>query len=227
MSVSKYMVWLAAGLILLLSAPCLAKHPADGHPIDGAWMDCWGYPAAELSYDDITFMDKSVYPDFDSLSQLEQYMIMGVKSSERRADAGLPPWSTTISTWAMKYYDAYGEIPEVLTPDVVRTIPGYESYKDEWLEVECNPLTGEYPRLKAVEHSPGDCYLRILTEDEVDYFVENGLSYLRPSPHGHELDEYIPSLGSSERVTPVCYMRMYGYEGVLSNGFEFIAKPVS
>jgi hypothetical protein len=213
--------------LLGLSQFAVAAHPADGHPISGVWGDNWHYPPAELSYDDITFMEESEYPDFDSLSQLEQYMLMGVTSSAQRADAGMLPWSDTIFHLALQYYRAHGEIPEALTPDVIRTIPGHHRFGDECFEVERNPLTGEYPRLKAAEHSPGDCYLRVLTEDEVDYFVENGLSYLRPSPHGHELDEYIPSLGSSERVTPVCYMRMYGYDGVLSNGFKFICKPVS
>ena len=207
-----------------ISAPSLAGHPAAGHPLDGQWFDCWRYPAAEDSYNDITFMSESEYPDFLALTQLEQYMLLGVSSSDLDNGLALPPWTTTIVGWVAKYHAEYGQIPDVLTPDIIRAISGFEAYKDEYFQAELNPLTGKYPHLKAVHHSPGDLYVRERSEEEVDHFVGLGYSYLRPSRAGHELDEHWPSLGKSERVTPVFYIRMYGYDGVLSNGFKFIAK---
>jgi hypothetical protein len=220
------LVWGAISVLWLvgISSPCLAAHPAEGHPIDGQWFDCWHYPAAEDSYNEITFMPESEYPDFDSLTQLEQYMLLGVSSSDLSGSPALPPWTTTILAWVAKYYAVYGSVPDTITPDIIRSLPGFEEFEDEAFQAEFNPLTGAYPRLNATQPSPGDLYIHALSEQELRHFVTLGYTYLQPSTNGHELDVYWPSLGTSERVSPVFYIRMYGYNGVLSNGFTIIAN---
>ena len=205
---------LILGLMLVFTGFAYAKHPAEGHPVmDYWWVENCHFPPAALSINDLTFMPEDEYPDYDSLTQLELYMLFGVQSSARNANAELPPYSSTIFSWVMKYENAYGTVPDQLTPEVIRSIPGYEDIKDEWLTVERNPLTGEWPRLTAIEHSPGDFYFRALTDEEVVFFASNGFDYLLH-----------PSGGKAERTTPVFYMRMYGYDGVLSNGFKFLAQ---
>lgn len=205
---------LILGAVLMLVGTAYAKHPAEGHPVvDFSWTENCSFPDAELSINDLTFMPEEQCPDFEALTQLEQYMLFGVQSSDLNPDNELPPYKTTIIGWVAKYYNTYGVVPEQLTPEVIRSIPGKEGMKDEWLEVERNPLTGDWPLLKAAGHSPGNFYIRVLTEEEIDYFVEHGYGYLRNPPNGEN------------RSTPVFYVRMYGYNGVLSNALAFISNP--
>jgi hypothetical protein len=199
-------------LIIGLVAPAHAGHPAEGHEIEGQWNDAYRFPPAELSRGDMTFMPLDEYPDFENLTQLEKYMVFGVKSSDLRSDAGLPPYLTTIFTWVTKFYDAHGYIPEQLDLDTVRMIPGKINTPEEWLEVEKNPLTGEWPRLLEKELSPGNFYFKVLSAEDIDYFAENGYTFIK-----------YPSNGEAVMQTPVFYVRMYGHEGVLENGFKFYA----
>lgn len=200
-------------LVLAGTAHSFAKHPAEGHPVAGFWPEGAHFPAAELSIGDLTFMPEEDYPDYDNLSQLEKYMMFGVLTCDLGPELALPPYYTTITTWVFKYHAAFGTVPEQLTPEIIRSIPGCEGMQDDWLSVERNPLTGDWPRLREEEPSPGDFYMRVLTNDEINYFVSNGQQNLRH-----------PSGGAATRTTPVLYVRMYGYDGVLSNGFDFIAQ---
>ncbi len=214
----KCIAWILLASLLLLTAAevCYAAHPAAGHPIAGEWHDEWHYPDANLSLGDLTFMPREDYPVFDELTQLEQYMLLGVTSSDMSEEHGLMPWRDLIFSWVNKFYLEYAYIPEQLTPDVIRSIPGYEGYSDEMFAAERNPLTGEWPMLQAAEFSPGDLYIRPLTEDEIDYFVENGYRDLQ-NPGSWSGD------ASLVRTTPVYYSRFYGYSGVLSNGFQYMS----
>lgn len=197
---------------ILWAGAAYAKHPAEGHPIDGFWVEGSRFPSAELNQGDMTFMEEEDYPDYDALTQLEQYMMFGVKSSDLSEDKGLAPYKTTVVSLVCMFYAEYGYVPDELTPEIIRMIPGKEEKTEEQLSVERNPLTGEWTKLKVIEHSPGDFYIRALTEDEIDFFVDNGYRYLRE-----------PSNGNAERYTPVLYVRMYGYDCVLSTGFKFFA----
>jgi len=214
----KVLAWcLTAGLLLLTAVTiCYAAHPAAGHPIAGEWHDEWHYPDASLSMGDLTFMPREEYPVFDELTQLEQYMLLGVKSSARSAEHGLMPWTDQIVSWVNKFHREYGYVPEQLTPDVIRSIPGYEEYADEMFDAERNPLTGDWPRLQAAEFSPGDLYIRPLTEEEISYFAEHGEKHLR-DPGSWTGDD------SMVRISPVYYARFYGLNGVICNGFQYFS----
>jgi hypothetical protein len=206
---------IACALVLGATSVCFAKHPADGYPIAGHWVEGAKFPDSSLSIGDLTFMPESEYPDYSKLTQLEQYMMFGVTSSDLSSHDGLPPYRSTILGWVCRCYEELGYIPDQLTPDVVRTLPGYENMKDEWLSIERNPLTGAWPKLTSVRHSPGDFCFRVLTDDEINFFVSNGFQELR--------HPYSPDGGYIERYTPVFYVRMYGYDGVLGNGFSYLS----
>lgn len=161
-------------------------------------------------------MDKEEYPVWDNLTQLEQYMLMGVESSDLKSGYGLPPWSDSVFMLVNKFYLQYGYVPEQLTPDIIKMTPGCEQMADDEMAVYSNPLTGEWPLLQAKDQSVGNVYIRPLTEDEINYFVDHGETYLR------QPTEYSQA---GARTSPVYYMRVYGLQGVLLNGFYFISEP--
>jgi hypothetical protein len=152
-----------------------SAHPADSydpnnlHPSYGA---DWGYGLfSEWGINDITFTQP--YPDPSSLTPAERYIVAGATSTatDRPLSKRLHPWWRDVCAVAMNYYQE-GRLPAQLNEQMVRaTAADPDGVSQAWVDLHRSPLTGEFPRLDAREFSPGDVYMRILTEDEVQHFL--------------------------------------------------------
>jgi hypothetical protein len=208
-------------LIGMISLPLLlSAHPVHGHKahsIDHMYDEDGGLPAS-WSYGDITFTNKRA--PVALLSEEEKYMIAGASSSELRA-VGLLPWETVIFIAVDRFYEKYGYVPSVLTPDVIRSIPGKERLAEKELEEYRNPLTDEWPRLDAKTPSPGNLYVKHLSKDEMQHFAEKAINWeLEWFGHKKYMGEekgYVAADLSSE----VYYFRMYGAHGILCENFQY------
>lgn len=198
------------------------KHPVHGHKADpiisSMYLPGMGLPA-EWSIGDITFPDS--YPPLSSLTEEEKYIIVGSRSSAWRTDSGLADWAGQIYSIVSRYYEQYGKVPDVLTPEAVRSIRGLESYPEDGLCEFLNPLTDEWPRLNAVSPSPGDVYIRPLTREEMDFYSSQVPTYrdiwFRGRQYDPECDEYI----DAQLTGKVFYLRVYGWSGVILANFMY------
>jgi hypothetical protein len=206
--------------VLLAWPAVVSSHPCEDYYAN-ALPDCYGRPEisypVEWSYRDITFVE--AYPDPATLSDAEKYMLRGCSDA-----AGEPngwPWLTLVMYYARLYYSRFGALPEQLTPDVCAAAYGksVDQLPPGDLEWLVSPLTGDYPYLSAESFSPGNVYLRILTDDEMMHFASLAEWYRTAWYEG-----YIISGGEKHEVTyipPVFYIRVYGTMGVIHNALTY------
>ena len=83
-----------------------------------------------------------------------------------------------------------------------------------------SPITGELPLLSAEEFSPGNIYLRELTEDEAQQAAESD-EILRKALNGGYTDSATGEFLEITMLTGVYYYRVYGLTGVLQAGLLF------
>jgi hypothetical protein len=170
----------------------------------------YGKPGFEFSgipdCGELKFVDH--YPAQDSLTRIEKYMVSGGHTDTK----GFPAWESTIYRTAGFYYMKFGKLPDVVTPEVYRAAYGLgpDETSDE-LSVLANPLTGEWARLNQTLHSPGDFYMKVLSQAEKEYIVQ-----FRPGFRGDWLENQVNGKPIDVIIPPI-YYRMYGVSGVISN----------
>ena len=93
----------------------------------------------------------------------------------------------------------------------------------ERLERMKSPISGQYPRLDAREFSPGDFYIRPLTEDEKRHFASLSTEFeelwyegLLRNPVSGEV-RAVDLIGNT-----VLYVRVYGEYNVIHTGLHFV-----
>lgn len=208
------LVVMSALLGVIATAPALA-HPADGYP-PVPLSETYGKPGygqpEGWNIGDIYFV--SDYPDGNTLSDTEIYMLRGSQGSSY----GVPllSWEKMVCSIAKLYHLKTGQFPEQLTPDAIAAALG-EDVNDvdaQLLEELKSPITGSYPYLTEQQFSPGNLYIKALDETEKshiasqsEYFYDlwyNGICYDRLSGCWYDAD-----------VHGVYYVRLYGYTEVL------------
>jgi len=212
-------IWVRVVLVLtvvfLLGISSAAAHPGDGyppcklHPNYGG--EFYGYPDG-VFIDGVELTHK--FPDPGSLTDAEKYMIAGTESS--LWGEGLCPWWELIFVPVSAYYKEYREIPPVYSREIAEAVyANADETEPLWRELEKSPLTGEYPRLDAKEHSPGDMWIHPLTEDEIRRYTEfspdfGDIYYDHVFYNDHEGCRY-----NIELISDVFLIRVYGWNGVI------------
>ncbi len=158
-----------------------------------------------------------------TLADMEWYMVYGAYASPY-SELGMDRWHLLVSSYVHRFYTEHGYIPEQLTPEILMMSYGPQQVEPKILDVYRNPLTGEWPRLNAKEHSPGDLFIKVLSPDEEEYYSQIDSDI---NAYCNTYETYNPSTGECVRMRPVnngvLYVRMYGYSGVLHNGFYYSA----
>lgn len=213
---------------------CFLAGYANAHPADGKIpRDIRGlYPSSSArageSINELWFVSPSDQIPASSLSDIEKYMIAGCDKSS--PGGGIVAWYTSIFMAVGDYVKAFGYVPDVLTDTELKKVPQYSEFDDAGLSLFRNPITGEWPKLKASEFSPGDVYIRPLTSDEMRYFASHeptlqhywyegkGLNW-DCLDAGHPMDQCFTEPVSMSR--PPCYIRVYGRSCVLMTNIVF------
>jgi hypothetical protein len=211
---------IAALLLSLICAPVLAQssHPFTGHPPQVDLEVVYGPDRGlvGLSRGDITFTRGKT--PADQLKPDEIYILAGAKSSNLPSGRALDPWSGQILLAVMAYEREHGKIPPVLDEAALRSIPSYQAWfrhEPGMIEVFRNPLTGQWPRLDAATPSPGDMYIRVLTEiEKVEY-----------SRHLGVWDVWFGKGPGEKLCGPVFYHRIYGWNGPIYESLPYMTCP--
>jgi hypothetical protein len=210
-----------AMLALIIPAVALASHPATGYepnPLPhGYGTEGFGL-TADFNYGDLTF--HAPYPSPETLTDMERYIIAGTSASP--SGGGLREWSRTLVHLVMAIDHNTGSIPPTLSLEVLEeAVLGLEE-NPEGADIYKSPITGEFPRLDAVEFAPGQVYMRRLTEDEKQHFA--GLMPLWHAAwyEGAYLDQSTgEKAGDLEMRSDVYYVRIYGEQDVIYSNIDF------
>jgi len=199
-------------------------HPVHGHEansiFDSVYGEHNGYPA-EYSMGDITFDGPGNHPPASSLTAEEKYIVAGATTSDYGSDAGLQPWTSAIFGIVNNYYSQYGTIPATFTDVEIRKVRDMENASDSNLREFLNPLTDQWPRLNAATPSPGDVYIRPLSLDEMRHYAQLVPSLNDAWFNGRSISTETGELASAELTSQVYYMRVYGWNGVIFNNFQY------
>lgn len=225
------MTRVVASVALCLVVTCVfgvspaSAHPSDSyHPneLDSGYGADWGYGLfAEWGINDISFTQP--YPDPSSLTPAERYIVAGATSTatDRPLSKRLHPWWRDICAVAMNYYYQQGRLPTQLDEEMVRaTAADSEGVSQAWVDLHRSPITGEFPKLNARMFSPGDVYVRILTEDEIQHF----LALLPPLERLYNQHEMLGPQGDwikAHIVGDIYYVRVYGLHGVIWSNIQY------
>jgi hypothetical protein len=209
-------------LALLVTSNVAFAHPSEGYEPNELHPN-YGDPAlglpSEANFAEIDFTAE--YPDPGSLTAAERYMIAGTKTSS--FGPGLQPWYQTIMSAVRVYYKNHQEVPDELTLQDIREMTSGQPDSD-WEEIYKSPITGEFPRLKELENSPGNLYVRVLTSEEVDHLSKfwPGLRKLyfesiSINPHSGEATKI-------ELTSPIFFVRVHGYEGAIWESLSYSTR---
>ncbi len=211
-------------VMLLVTMVGAAGHPSENYT-PSELPECYTTRSATRvlqSFGDVTFAE--AYPDPLSLTDAEKYMLAGTTDGppEFCIDGGLPAWWRKIVRIVKSYYMAYGEIPSQVTPQVYA-----DAYKKPvdmidplQLELIRNPLTGEYPRTDSLGFSPGDFYIKALSEEEMRHFASFDDGLYEMWFNGRALRED-GSWAECPISGPVMYVRLYGWHDVIKNNLVY------
>ena len=215
-------------LIVVLTMLCMtnltayAAHPSDGHEsenIELLYTGNCGMPV-EWSFGNVQLTDRRV--PLAELTSEECYILAGVKTCRWSDEAGLEPWKITLFSIVNKFVKAHGYIPDQMTPELIRSIPGYENTSDDRLDLYRSPITDDWPKLNCEAFNPGNVYMVKLTPAEIDHFAELIPEYAEMWGDNCWWD---PSDGEYKCIdikTPIYFMRIYGQTGVLYEGIDFV-----
>lgn len=224
MTIVRYAFMGISFALLLVTMVTAAGHPSENYT-SNELSSCYTTRSTSRvlqSFGDLTFVE--AYPDPLSMTDAEKYMLAGTTDGppEFCIDGGLPAWWGKIERIVKFYYMAHGEIPAQVTPQVYAD--AYEKPLDMidplQLELIRNPLTGEYPRTDSLELSPGDFYIKALSEEEMRHFAsfDDGLYEMWFNGRAKKRDG---TWGDCPISGPVLYVRLYGWHSVIKNDLAF------
>ena len=222
---SRFSIIVACILALVLAPLVALAHPAEGQTArDVSYFYDTGITSA-FNWGVFTFADTQDKQPQSSLTNIEKYMIAG---TEPRDGHALDPWYVQVFAIAAAYYKAFNSLPDALSPEAVKRIPGLEQISDEQLELLRNPLTGAWPNLNAQAFSPGDLYLQPLTPADMQHFAAALPNLGKVWMMGLTIDTDRAMGGANladcftqrcEMYTPPFYVRVYGRTGTLITDF--------
>jgi hypothetical protein len=218
---------------LLVSAAAsrlIREHPANGQltcEVDAAYgTEQYGLPAA-WGTGDLTF--GGPYPKPAELSAAERYMLAGTYASNGASGQSLAPWVEMVQQLCLDYSERAGQLPALVSPAMVATAKGVSEsgLQPEQLALYLNPFNGEFPRLDAAQFSPGDLYVRTLTEDEMRRFAQLNPVLGERWLEGQYREPGTGRLGRVSLQGGVLYIRAYGEHGVLYEQLAYeLSEPV-
>jgi hypothetical protein len=214
------MLALAAVLATALSRAAFA-HPYDTYEPAAAYS---GYGTQMFGEDpawssgDMTFTRP--YPAPQTLTRAERYMLFGTQPGPDRH--GLQSYFEYVMLGVCRYYSLHRSIPDALTDDNIaacngmpleqlRKIKGGQTI----LELMRNPLTGGVTKLNYMEFAPGQLYVRVLTDDEIQQFCKHDKTLSSLYYKGGHYNYFVQHWERAELNLPVLYGRMYGEHGVI------------
>lgn len=215
-----------ASAIILLLGVCTATaiaHPSDGYtpgdPPRAYGMATYGL-SPELNLEDLTFTRP--YPSPDSLTTREKYYVFGTTSGPKGYP--LDPYYLDVMSVVYSLYNVTGSIPTTLTNDLIAQSYGQpvEQIDSMHFETLRSPFTGDYPMLNAASFTPGQFYIRVLTEDEIKHFSQY-IPSLKSLYFDHAIQD--PTNGnwqSAKLLGPIMYVRVYGEHQVIKSQLYYV-----
>jgi hypothetical protein len=200
------------------------EHPANGRLINDLPADygtaAYGFPGS-WSHGDLTF--GGPYPAAAELLPTERYMLAGAEPTPADGGDELPAWIDSVAGFCLDYYAGFGTIPEQLTMADVQALRRLQGQAltaaDNALVL--NPLTDSAPRLKAVDFSPGELYVRVLSSDEMRYYAQRRPEFDDAWFMGRAIDPAGGRVGRVQLLSGVLYVRAYGSSGVIYENFAY------
>jgi hypothetical protein len=202
-------------LLGVFSATAFA-HPSDGYtpgdPPRGYGSATYGL-SPELNYGDLTFTRP--YPAPDSLTNREKYYVFGTTSGPKGYP--LDAYYRDVMSRVYSLYNYTGSVPPVLTQAAIAASYGrpLEQMDNMYLEMLRSPFTGDYPVLNAASFSPGQFYVRVLTDDEIKHFCQY-ITPLKTLYYNNEIQDPIKGDWQPAKLLgPIMYVRVYGESQVI------------
>jgi len=213
-------------IVVMLFASAAQAHPADGYtpeelsPAYGT--ESMGLPP-EWGIGDLTFTRP--YPDPAGLTAQERYIVAGARGYGPLGER-LLPWYNDVWAAVSAIYERDGSMPGMLTEELVRSVAkNPENVSQAWVDHFRSPLTNEFPRLDAAAFSPGDVYIRTLTEAEKSHFASLLGEYDHNFNRGEMLNTITGEWVRAHLAGEVYYVRVYGLTGVLHNNLHYSIFP--
>lgn len=206
----------------LMLASAAGAHPADGYTPKELQP---GYGTEEVGmgseYDINELYFVKPYPNPASLTDAEKYMLAGL-TGDGPANARRP-WIDEIYQAVSGYYAKTGTMPDEFSADIMRELAADPSQvTSDSLEVFRSPITGRYPMLKAEQFSPGDIYMRPLTETEKRHFADIDSNFQQLWFDKRTYDPERQEEVNVRMISDVFYMRVYGQDGVIHTGLHYM-----
>lgn len=212
-SVSLALAFVAAGA-------ALAGHPSDPYetkPLPESYGTVYYGTSPDESFDDIQFTRP--FPDPATLDHAERYMLAGLNNFQ--GEIGRASWYDDIMRYVTAYYDHHQSVPPVLTEEVIRSVcANAEECTSADFDWYRSPIHGGWPRLDAREFSPGDLYVKVLSESEIDRLCVNDKILEALVKRGEATNPGTGVTSSVHLWSPVIYVRMYGRNGVILSGIH-------
>lgn len=201
-------------------------HPAEGQqPRETGCTYGWFNPV-DWTLGDLRFYPAADHPGWDELTDLEKYILCGTSTAPGYSTGGLADWQSEVFGFVSNFYNKFGYVPQQLSRELIEQTPGYDNLPEIYYELYRNPLTDAWPRLDALEHSPGDIYMRPLTAQEKQYYAERSETYYYNWIEGVEPPYEQPGGGEPITLTSeVFYMLVWGKSGPLGEGFIYHYEP--
>lgn len=216
-------------IIVMLMATSLVyadqnKHPSEGFaakpmPVNYGEENYGLGP--DMNYTDLTF--HSPYPKPDTMTDAEKYMVAGCVDSDY--GGGLMPWYWDVLMMAEAIRGRSGLIPDELSFQMLQACAVRPNDFDQNDAARFrSPITGEFPKLNAVEFEPGQVYLRLLTEEEKGFFASRIKEFDQNWNEG--VQEFYPTgeMLPIEITTGIYYMRIYGEHDVILSTILYNTK---
>ncbi len=165
-----------------------------------------------------------VFPDpvpSAELSETERYMLFGCDCGGPNAtiaeSTAFLPWYIYIYRIVKNYEHFTGEVPAVITPEVVAQSmnKSLQELDPVYLEFAKSPITGEYPTLNSENFSPGNLYIRLITTPERIYLASHLEKYQEEWIYHRSYDDEIQAYRQIKYLSPIFYVRSYGDSGIL------------
>jgi hypothetical protein len=207
----------------------LVSYTAGAHPSDA--YEPRGLPAAygtegyaygsRFNFAEIIFQEQ--FPDPDALTDEEKYIVSGTAVSSN--GDGMPAWNLEIFMMLERYERIHGYLPTVLDEEAIRSVLGDTTVSSSFFDKFRSPLTEEFPRVDALDFSPGDIYCRKLTENELDNIAQIDPYILGLVDHGEWVNPETGQTESAHFATGVYYIRIYGWNDVIYESIQFGVSP--
>jgi len=221
-SLRPLLAFVAVLLISVVSTTIVFAHPAVGHAanrLSSAFGKASYGLGPEYDINDLYFIKP--LPDPTTLTDTEKYMLAGL-TEDGPANARRP-WITEIYQAVSGYYTLTGILPSEFSADIMLELAADpDNVSQDSLDIFKSPITDTYPRLNAREFSPGNVYIRPVTEEEKQHFASINETFQQLWYDGVWEDPHQQAEFQVMTIGDVFYMRVYGESGVIHTGLHFM-----